>query len=65
MPRTWAAGSLGAQSCTFDPEEVSLIHPLLGPMKLSRDVVKQLQRRESQDTLDEDQDSNNEPATEE
>jgi len=58
-------GSLVAQSCTFGPDQVSLTHPLLGPMKLDRDVVKQLRRREISDLVDEDEPSNTEPATEE
>ncbi|MFC7338799.1 hypothetical protein ACFQY0_16505 [Haloferula chungangensis] len=40
------AGTLGAHACTFGPDHVHLTHPLLGDMKLSRDAVNQLQRRE-------------------
>ncbi|MEP4079708.1 hypothetical protein [Haloferula sp.] len=39
------SGTIGARSCTFGPDKVELTHPLLGPLKLNRDVVMMLQRR--------------------
>lgn len=56
------SGTLGAHACTFGPEEVNLTHPLLGSMKLSRDVVKKLQRRESPE---DEEDTTPEPDIEE